>query len=288
MEAIGPNRPELIAMYKTIFVRHAILTVTLIGKTPLIVKRWRPGSRDCSHHGEWIMKKPIETQHAKELLKIAPLRQAILTVPLIGETPLKVLRFSKKQQDEIMATQKAGSQATTKKKREPKDFERNYQEAMYRGKTGKEEWLGINASGLRIGCIEACRVAGFVMTRAKMSVFCMADGIDIIDHSTPLVRVYGTPEMCIDPVRNDNGSVDLRARVCFQEWRINARIRFDEDQFSPSDILNLLIRVGMQNGLGEGRMNSKNGCGTGNGVFLVDADNCNLERLPVKPITFEK
>lgn len=211
-----------------------------------------------------------------------------MTVPLIGETPLKILRFSKKQQDAIMATQQAGSQAGTKKKREPKDFERNYEEAKYRGKTGKEEWLGLNASSIRIGCIETCRVAGFVMTKAKMSVFCMEDGIDIIDHSTPLVRIYGDPEMVVDPVRNDNGSVDLRARVCFKDWRIIARIRFDEDQFSPSDILNLLIRVGQQNGLGEGRMNSKNGCGTGNGVFTVAADDCNLVRLPHTPKTFKE
>jgi hypothetical protein len=234
-----------------------------------------------------IIDAAVKTEPKKEVLNIAPLKQAILTVPLIGETPLKILRFSKKKQDEIMNTQKAGTQAKTKKKREPKDFERDYEEAKYIGVTSGERWIGMNASGLRIGCIETCRVAGFVMTRAKMSVFCLADGVDTIDNSTPLVRVYGEPEMVVDPVRNDNGSVDLRARVCFQEWRINARIRFDEDQFSPSDILNLLIRVGQQNGLGEGRMNSKNGCGTGNGVFLVDADNCQLERMPLKPLTFE-
>jgi hypothetical protein len=224
----------------------------------------------------------------EELLKISPLRQAILTVPLIGETPLKILRFSMKQQQTIMATQQAGSQAGTKKKREPKDFERNYEEAKYIGQTGKEKWLGLNATGIRIGCIESCRTAGFTMTKAKMSLVCLADGTDIIDHSTPLVRVYGDPQMSIDAVRNDNGAVDLRARVMFPEWKIVARIRFDEDQFSPSDILNLLIRVGAQNGLGEGRMNSKNGAGCGNGSFLVDADSCSLERLPLKPIVFEK
>ncbi len=231
---------------------------------------------------------PTKEEPKKELLKIAPLRQAILTVPLIGETPLKILRFSKKQQDTIMQTQQAGSQAGSKKKREPKDFERNFEEAKYRGRTGKEEWVGLNASGIRIGLIESCRVAGFTMTRAKMSVFCLHDAIDYIDNSTPIVRVYGEPEMCIDTVRNDNGSVDLRARVMFPEWRIIARIRFDEDQFSPSDVLNLMIRVGMQNGLGEGRMNSKNGAGTGNGVFLVDVDNCQLERLPSAPVVFKQ
>ncbi len=102
--------------------------------------------------------------------------------------------------------------------------------------------------------------------------------------NTPLVRIYGEPEMSIDPVRNDNGKVDLRARVLFKEWRIVPRIRFDEDQFSPSDVINLMIRVGQQNGLGEGRPNSRDGNGTGNGIFTVDVDACNLERLSSNPI----
>lgn len=219
----------------------------------------------------------------KEEIRITPLRQAILTVPITGESPLKILRFSQKQKDEIMATQKAGSQAQTKKKRSPKDFEANYEAAKYIGETKKEKWLGINATGFRNGCIETCRVAGFVMTKAKMSIFCIADGYDIFD-KTPLVRIYGKPEMSIDAVRNDNGSVDLRARVMFAEWTMRPRIRFDEDQFSPSDVINLMIRMGQQNGLGEGRPNSRDGNGTGNGVFTVDVDECHLERLSTNPV----
>lgn len=218
-----------------------------------------------------------------EEIKIMPLRQAVLTIPIIGESPLKILRFSQKSRDDIMATQKAGTQATTKKKRAPKDFEQNYEAAKYVCKHGKETWLGLNATGIRNGCIETCRVAGFTMTRAKMSVFCVADGYDIFD-STPLVRIYGEPEMCIDNVRNDNGSVDLRARCMFKEWKMSPRIRFDEDQFSPSDIINLMIRMGQQNGLGEGRPNSRDGNGTGNGLFCVDVDGVTLERKSSNPL----
>jgi hypothetical protein len=75
--------------------------------------------------------------------------------------------------------------------------------------------------------------------------------------------------------------------VMFREWRINLRIRFDEDQFSPSDVLNLMIRVGQQNGLGEGRPNGSNGNGTDNGLFLVNVDECSLERLKLAPVVFE-
>jgi hypothetical protein len=227
----------------------------------------------------------------REEINIQPLRQAIMTIPIVGETPLKVLRFSRKKQGDVMATQKAGEQARTKKKREPKDFQREYEEARYlcsQRENGKQvTWLGINASGVRNGAIETCRMAGFTMTRAKMSVFCVEDGFDDLD-ATPLVRVHGEPEMSVDPVRNASGVIDLRPRVMFKEWRCVLRIRFDEDQFSPSDILNLIIRVGQQNGLGEGRPNGTNGNGTGNGLFVVDVDGCKLERLSTKPAVFSE
>ncbi len=237
----------------------------------------------------------------KDELRIAPLRMAIVTVPIIGVTPLKILRFSKKKQSQVQATQEAGSQARSKKTRAAKDFNAEYEDAKYlctqrvlstegperdaKYKEGDktETWLGLNATGVRNGCIETCRVAGMVMTRAKMSVFCEADGIDDLD-ATPLVRVFGTPEMTIDHVRNASGVIDLRPRVMFREWRMVLRIRFDEDQFSASDIVNLLVRVGAQNGLGEGRANGTNGNGCGNGEFKVDIDNISLERLSTKAV----
>ena len=226
----------------------------------------------------------------QEGVVIEPLRQAILTVPIVGTAPLKILRFSKKTQEQVRQTQEAGSQAKSKKKRDPKNFEQAYEEAKYlcTQKEGKKSvtWLGLNASGIRNGCIETCRMAGYAMTKAKMSIFAVEDGLDDLD-STPLVRIHGEPEMSVDPVRNASGVIDLRPRVMFKEWRMNIRIRFDESQFSPSDILNLLIRVGQQNGLGEGRPNGTNGNGTGNGLFLVNIDDCTLERLPVAPAVFK-
>jgi hypothetical protein len=76
--------------------------------------------------------------------------------------------------------------------------------------------------------------------------------------------------------------------VAFPEWRINVRLRFDEDQFSPSDILNLMIRVGQQNGLGEGRPNGRDGNGTGNGLFRVVIEEASLERLATADFVLPK
>lgn len=244
------------------------------------------------HAGELTNRLPDQAKDKKEEIRISPLRQAVLTVPIVGETPLKVLRFSKKKQDEVEAKHRAGDQAKTKKKKGPKDFEEDYEQAKYvctQQVGGKQvKWLGLNATGIRNGCIKTCGVAGFVMTKAKMSIFCIADGIDDLDHSTPLVRIEGEPVMVIDPVRNDSGVIDLRSRVAFPEWRINVRIRFDEDQFSPSDILNLLIRVGQQNGLGEGRPNGRDGNGTGNGLFRVAVEEASLERLATADFVLPK
>lgn len=211
----------------------------------------------------------------KENLVIAPLKQAVILIPIVGETPLKVLRFSKKNQDKIIESQTAGDQAKTRKKRDPKDFHQNYLEAMYQCSEmidGESvTWPGLNASGVRNGCIECCRVAGYQMTKAKMSIFCVADGSDDTD-ATQLVRIDGTPEMVIDHVRNASGVIDLRARAMFRKWKMALKIRFDEGQFAPQDCVNLVIRLGQQNGLGEGRPNGTNGSGTGNGLFTVDLD----------------
>ena len=47
------------------------------------------------------------------------------------------------------------------------------------------------------------------------------------------------------------------------------RIRFDADMFSLTDITNLLMRVGLQVGIGAGRPFSKDSCGMGWGLFDI-------------------
>jgi len=58
-------------------------------------------------------------------------------------------------------------------------------------------------------------------------------------------------------------------RACWDEWRVVLRVRFDLEQFSVQDVFNLLVRTGAQVGIGEGRADSPNSAGTGNGFFEV-------------------
>jgi hypothetical protein len=205
---------------------------------------------------------PVPT---KMTIRPPDFRTGIFTV--VGTTPYVQCAFSSKSREQMKATQEAGSTAKKGKKREPKDFRAAYEGAIHRFKDGG---YGIPASAFRNGCIDACRMCGFAMTQAKMSVFAEADGEDPAD-GTPLIRITkGKPEYFESMVRNDNGSCDIRARPKWQPgWEATVRLTFDADQFTLDDVANLLMRVGLQVGIGEGRPYSKNSAGMGWGLFRL-------------------
>jgi hypothetical protein len=47
------------------------------------------------------------------------------------------------------------------------------------------------------------------------------------------------------------------------------RFRYDADQFTASDVVNLIARAGMQVGICEGRPDSSNSTGMGWGTFEI-------------------
>lgn len=190
-----------------------------------------------------------------------------IAIRITGKAPYMQHRFSKKAQ--IMETQMAGSTARGKKARQARDFEADFREAQHVSADG---WRGIPAPAFRAALISACRLVGFQMTKAKLSVFIESDG-NCAKDGTPLVRlIAGEPENSIMHARNDNGSVDLRARPLWREWAADLRISFDADQFTATDVVNLLMRAGLQCGIGEGRPDSKASAGMGYGLFTVEQE----------------
>lgn len=187
-----------------------------------------------------------------------------LEVLIEGTAPLVVARFSKKA--ELMAKMSEGKSAKSKKERTARDYDKEADESRYYNST--REWQGVNASGFRSGMISACRLVGFKMTLAKLSVFIVQDDFDV-DGTTPLVRIYGESQTNTSHTRNATGVVDVRARPIYQRWAAKLKIRFDADQFSAQDVINLIARVGMQVGIGEGRPDSKSSAGCGWGTFRV-------------------
>jgi hypothetical protein len=184
-----------------------------------------------------------------------------------GNAPYVQNKFSTKARQQMKATQEAGSTAKTKTKKEPKNFQEAYQQSLHKSTDG---WYGMPAPAFRAAMISACRTVGFKMTLAKLSIFVEADGFDE-DDATPLVKILkGEPEYFESLVRVANNAPDIHARGMWRPgWEAQIRIRFDGDQFTITDITNLMLRVGLQVGIGEGRPDSKMSTGMGWGTFEV-------------------
>lgn len=187
-------------------------------------------------------------------------------IALVGTSPYVQHKFSEKAKKQMRDKMLAGSQAAKGRKREPRDFKSDYEQAQYKSKEG---WVGIPASCFRNAIISTCRLVGFKMTLAKLSIVVEADGWDV-DGITPLVKIDGKPEAFESAVRNDNGAADLRVRPIWRIWKVKIRVRFDADQFSMQDVINLIARVGTQVGIGEGRHDSPQSTGMGWGCFEID------------------
>lgn len=199
------------------------------------------------------------------VIQIPPLILKYTRVTLIGIAPYMQLRFSAKAIAKIRTTQEAGQQSRSRKVREARNFADDYRQAMHLLPDGRH---GIPCSAFRNAMISACRIVGFKMTIAKLSVFVEEDGWDVVD-GTPLVAIEGTPEMTVMPARNVTGVIDLRVRPLWRAWQTQIVVRWDADQFSETDIYHLLNRAGQQVGIGEGRPDSRDSAGLGYGLFRI-------------------
>lgn len=201
-----------------------------------------------------------------EVVRITPPNFKRLKLILEGTAPLLQARFSAKSMQAMMAKMEAGSTSQKGQKREARDFDSDFQQAMH---VSTEGWVGVPAAALRNACIDVCRMVGYKMTHAKMSIFVEADGNDKVD-GQPLVKLDAPkPERTEMAARVANGGTDIRIRPMWRKWRLNVIFRFDADQFTDSDVVNLVARAGEQIGIGEGRPYSKMSNGMGYGTFHI-------------------
>lgn len=185
---------------------------------------------------------------------------------IVGTAPYVQNKFSAKAREIMRAAQEAGDTRKKDRKKEAKDFQECYEGAIHRSSEG---WAGIPAPGLRAALISACKACGFAMTRAKLSVFVEADGIDA-DDATPLVKITKGEPSPVEHLVRIQQTTDIRVRPMWAPgWEATVRVRFDADQFTLADVANLLMRVGVQVGVGEGRPDSRTSAGMGWGLFTL-------------------
>lgn len=206
---------------------------------------------------------------SKTTVTIAPPNFSTAVFSVRGTAPLVIHRFSAKIKQQMKDKMEAGKAGASKKNREAKKTDDLYEESRYRSKQG---WDGFNAAAVRKAMISACRLVNFKMTLAKLSIFVEADGWDKDEPQIPLIRIYGNPVKQEDMARVETGQPYVTVRAAYHNWKAKITIRWDADQFQTIDIANLLSRVGLQVGLGEGRPDSTNSAGMGWGLFVIEGD----------------
>jgi|TARA_X000001388_G_scaffold35986_2_gene25454 hypothetical protein len=189
---------------------------------------------------------------------------------LTGSSPLVQNRFKGVTEKELI--QQQSSVTKIKGQHKPRDFDAEWKDAMYYIERNEQDIyksrFGLHAAGLRNALIRACSIVGIEMTKARMSLFVVQDGIDELK-GEPLIEVFGKPEQHIMRSVISMGTTTLSCRAMFKEWEIRPTLKWDADQFDLQSVTNLLVRVGIQVGLGEGRNSSKKSSGLGWGCFDV-------------------
>jgi hypothetical protein len=206
------------------------------------------------------------------IVQIPVANMAQTTLRIVGATSYVQEAFSGRKRDELMAgmsTSKAEKAGKARKDARPvRNYDDEFEDAQHKAVAG---WNGIPCTAFRQAMVDACRTANVVMVTAKLAISIIPDGFDVRD-GTPLVRLYSPnpPERLQLPVRNANGSVDIRIRPMWREWWANVTVQFDADMITAQSIVNLLDRAGKQVGIGAGRPFSKKSVGQGWGTFSVD------------------
>ncbi len=202
-----------------------------------------------------------------KIIEITPPDIRVLSFRIVGSAPYVQNKFSAKAREGMRKTQEGEGQK--KRKKEPKNFQETYEQAMHVSDDG---WCGIPAPAFRAAMVSACRIVGFTMTQAKLAVFIVPDGFDK-DDGTPLVRITKGEPMVHEAIVRFQQTTDVRWRPMWREgWEAIVRVQYDAGMFSESDIANLLTRVGMQVGVGEGRPDSKTSTGMGWGTFIIGGE----------------
>jgi hypothetical protein len=206
------------------------------------------------------------TTAEKKTVSISAPKFKTAVFEITGVAPLVIHRFAQKTGIEMLQKMETGKASSSRKNREAKDSDDTYNGARYISKDG---WDGFQAGSIRAAMISACRLVGFKMTLAKLSIFVIQDGWDAAQPQIPLIRIYGEPRRQDDMARVETGQPYITIRAAYHDWSAKVKIRWDADQFTTDDVFNLLYRVGMQVGIGEGRPDSKKSAGMGWGLFEV-------------------
>lgn len=192
----------------------------------------------------------------EEPMHIPTPRIDTLELHVEGVSPLIVSRFDEKAKEQMLAAM----QTKTRKVKEPKDPEKEYQRRRYILADGRD---GFPAVGFKAAIIGGARqFEGVTMTALKSQLYVHGEGVEM------LVPIDGDISMREDAVRVGNGVADLRYRPMYWPWKATVRIDFLSALLSPESVVALALAGGM-GGIGEWRPSAPKSLTGSYGRFTV-------------------
>lgn len=205
-----------------------------------------------------------KTSEVTELKKI---NRRLLTVRLVGISPLIQHRWSEKAKGMMRAKQQEGKKTKVRDLRDP---EAEAIEAGYY--CDKEKKVpGVLAVAIKAAIISAAHNdLGMPKTLVRKALFIYPMGREVViplekvSGKGPAKREVGTEFLPVgkdravstfeeDMVRVGQGSADLRYRPYFYDWAVTTRWEVDADLLKVDDLLTLLDRAGFGVGIHEWR-----------------------------------
>lgn len=189
---------------------------------------------------------------------IEPIALETLRIPIVGETPLIVHKFSEKAKRQMLDAMQG-----RKKVKEPRDPQADYESSMYRTKDG----YGFPAVGFKACTVSAARFYGKDVTMTQLRQLLYFRGTIFETGGSPLVEIVGEPHMREDVVRIGQGT-DLRYRAEFSEWSAHLEVSYVTSSLARESVLSLIDAGGTGVGVGEWRPEKSGDFGR----FRIDAD----------------
>ena len=159
----------------------------------------------------------------------------MMTVTLIGDSPLLCHRFSEKAR-KIMLDKQMGKASAGREKKDP---QKDYEESLYKHPDGG---YGFPTVALKACAVRAAKAVGIAMTDARAAFHIPGE----------LVKIKGKPRMHEVVVRIP-GTTDIRHRGEFEKWSVDLTIRYNARALTPAQIVNLFNVGGFGTGVGEWR-----------------------------------
>ena len=203
---------------------------------------------------------PVADSGAREAIRIERIQRKLLTVNIIGVTPLIPHAWSAKARRLMLESQ---SGVTVASKRGAKVPEEEAEGALYRLPDGTP---GMPAVAFKAAIIGAVRLfKGITLVESKSALFVEGIGPD------QLVPIEGEMTLREDTPRNANGNADLRYRYAFFPWRATLRVQYPETFITDSSVVNLVDAAG-DGGVGDWRPSAPKSLTGTFGRFRVDTD----------------